>query len=72
MNNMFEGCSSLVTIPDISKWDTSKVFTINFIFRNCISLSYIPLISKWENFENIEKEEMKENTINSIYIKKKV
>ena len=35
---MFSGCSSLSSLPDISKWNTKDDANINFIFGNCISL----------------------------------
>ena len=49
---MFHGCSSLIKLPDISKWDTSKIINISCIFYNCNSLSDLPDISKW-NTTNI-------------------
>ena len=44
---MFFRCSSLSTLPDISKWDTSKVNDICGMFKECSSLSSFPDISKW-------------------------
>ena len=44
---MFCGCSSLLSLPDISKWNTSNVNNISYIFYNCSSLSKLPDISKW-------------------------
>ena len=64
MNNMFEGCSSLITLPDISKWNTSKVYSISYMFKNCISLSYFPDISKWKNFDIIKKDGILMDSIN--------
>ena len=31
MNNMFYGCKSLISLPDLSKWNTDKVIDINNI-----------------------------------------
>jgi len=53
MNNMFYGCSSLIELPDISNWDTSKVRNMSNIFRNCKKLKSIPDISNW-NTSNVE------------------
>ena len=34
---MFFNCSSLISLPDISKWNTSKVRYSNMTFENCFS-----------------------------------
>ena len=41
MDGMFNGCSSLTSIPQI---DTSKVTFMNDMFYNCSSLTSIPLL----------------------------
>ena len=38
MRSMFTGCSSLISLPDISKWDTSNVDNIDNFFSGCKSL----------------------------------
>ena len=38
---MFYGCVSLISLPDISKWNTSKVNNKN-MFSGCNSLIKIP------------------------------
>ena len=43
---MFEKCNSLISFPDISKWDISNVNNMNSIFNECISLISLPVISK--------------------------
>jgi len=48
MNNMFSGCSSLLSLPDISKMNTKKVTDISYMFYECSSLSSLPDISKWD------------------------
>ena len=48
MYNMFEGCKSLISLPDISKWDTSNVIDIGGIFKGCESLISLPDVSKWD------------------------
>jgi surface protein len=35
-------------LPDISKWDTSKVLDLSYMFYNCYSLKSLPDISKWD------------------------
>ena len=50
--------SSLATLPDISKWNVSKVKEMKNLFKNCSSLVTLPDISKWRlssisNFNNI-------------------
>ena len=57
MNELFSNCSSLLSLPDISNWDTSDVISMSKIFYNCKSLSILPDISKWNlgNVINMEK-----------------
>ena len=55
MNGMFNGCSSLVIIPDISKWKTDNLTETKLMFYGCSSLLVNPDISKWN--ENIIKKE---------------
>ena len=52
MSGLFFGCSSLSFIPDISKWNTKNVKSINQMFPRCLSLSFLPDISKW-NVNNV-------------------
>ena len=35
MNNMFDNCISLLSIPDISNWNTNNVQDMNHMFDNC-------------------------------------
>ena len=37
MNHMFKGCSSLISLPDISKWDTKNITNMNFMFEECVN-----------------------------------
>ena len=53
MSFMFCECSSLLDLPDISKFNTSNVTDIRFIFYNCTSLESLPDISKL-NTSNIK------------------
>ena len=52
---IFYNCSFLLSLPDISKWNTNNVKNMNYLFYNCSSLSSLPNISKW-------------NTSNAVYI----
>jgi len=52
MSYMFYNCSSLLSLPDISKWKTNNVTDMNSMFYNCSSLLSLPKISKW-NTNNV-------------------
>ena len=52
MMGIFYGCSSLSSLPDISKWNTYNVTDMSYIFHNCSSLTSLPDISKW-NTNNV-------------------
>ena len=45
MSHMFCGCSSLQSIPDLSKWNTTNVKDMSNLFSYCTSLQTIPIIS---------------------------
>ena len=47
MSYMFEGCSSLLSLPDISKWNTNDVTNMSYMISGCSSLLSLPDISKW-------------------------
>ena len=44
--------SSMISLPDISEWDTEKVIDLNSIFYDCKLLKSLPDISKW-NTKNV-------------------
>ena len=48
MSYLFYGCSSLISLPDISNWNTKNINHLKSIFENCSLLTYIPNISKWK------------------------
>ena len=48
MNSIFKGCSSLISVYDIHKWNTENITNMNSIFANCESLTYLPDISNWD------------------------
>ena len=60
MRLLLSGCSSLKSLPDISKWDTNNVTNMSLLFSECSSLQSLPDISKW-NIKNIVN-------INNIFI----
>ena len=53
MSYMFYECSSLISLPDISKWNTNNIENMSYMFYECSSLISLPDISKW-NTNNIE------------------
>jgi len=36
MSYMFNGCSSLICIPDISKWNTNNATNMSNMFSQCL------------------------------------
>ena len=54
MSNIFEGCSSLISLPDISKWNIDKVINMNSTFEGCSSLLSLPDISEWNTEKVID------------------
>ena len=52
MRDMFNRCSSLISLPDISKWNTDNVKNMSQMFDHCSSLISLPDISKW-NTKNV-------------------
>ena len=46
MSAIFEECISLLSLPDISKWNISNVTDMNNMFNECILLLSLPDISK--------------------------
>ena len=44
MNNMFYGCKSLISLPDLSKWKISNAANMSDIFNGCINC--LNIISK--------------------------
>ena len=47
MSYMFFKCSSLISLPDISPWNTEKVSNMSNLFNGCSSLISLPDISQW-------------------------
>ena len=42
MKSMFDGCSALISLPDISKWNISKLQNKIDMFKNCSKNLIIP------------------------------
>ena len=53
MSGLFYECSSLKSLPDISKWNTNNVNNMSYLFYECKSLEYLDDISKW-NISNVK------------------
>ena len=51
MRDMFSDCE-LLSLPDISKWDNSKVTHLYSMFEGCKSLTSLHDTSKW-NISNV-------------------
>ena len=47
MSFIFYGCKLLISLPDISKWNTSKVIYKSYLFYGCKLLLSLPDILKW-------------------------
>ena len=48
MSDMFYGCSSLISLPDISKWNTKNIIDMSCLLYGCSSLISLTDISKWD------------------------
>ena len=44
MNNIFKNCISLISLPDIDKWNISKVKNKRDRFEECINLLNIQIM----------------------------
>ena len=64
---MFSRCSSLTSLPDISKWNTNSVTNISGMFSRCSSLSSLPDISKW-NINNLNNINNKNNIFSESFM----
>ena len=70
MNSMFCNCKSLLSLPDISKWDTGNVNNMICMFCGCSSLTSLPDLSKW-NTQNVKKKGSMFDGINKKILKNK-
>ena len=65
---MFYGCSSLLSLPDISKWNTDNVDSIKYMFYECSSLSSLPDISKWNTDNEPDMNDMFNGCLNTVFL----
>ena len=49
---MFNDCDSLLSLPDLNKWNTINIKNMSWMFSNCTLLSSLPDISNW-NISNV-------------------
>ena len=45
MSYMFNRCSSLSSLPDISKWNTNNVTDMSYMLRECLNIIIPKIIS---------------------------
>ena len=57
MCSLFQGCSSLSSLYEISDWSLINVIDMRYMFSECSNLSSLDGISKWD----IDKVQKKEN-----------
>ena len=69
MDSIFNNCKSLNSLPDISKWNTTKATAMNSIFYGCKSLNSLPDIVP--NFEDIHESLIKNLSKINNYISNK-
>ena len=55
LSQLFYGCSSLKSLPDISKWNFDNIKNTSLLFAGCSSLKTLPDISNWNLFNNKNK-----------------
>jgi len=55
MSFLFNGCISLISIPNLQKWDTRSLEDMSYMFNRCINLKDLHGIGKWNtsNVKNI-------------------
>ena len=54
LNNMFNECSSLISLDGISEWNTSNIINLSCFFKGCSSLTSLPDISNWDTSNVID------------------
>ena len=53
MIGLFYQCKSLISLPDLSKWNTKNIYYLISTFEGCSSLLSLPDISNW-NISNVK------------------
>ena len=66
MSNIFRGCTSLISLPDISNWNFKNINNMTDMFESCISLISLPDISNWDTTNVIGMGGLFENCNNLI------
>ena len=69
MSYMFDCCSSLSSLPDISKWNIINVTHMSYMFYECSSLLFLPDISKWNTNNVIDMDFIFDGCLNIIVLK---
>ena len=64
---LFYKCSSLSSLPDMSKWNINNVIDMSFMFAGCSSLSSLPDFSKWNTNNVTNISEMHKDCYSLIY-----
>jgi surface protein len=67
---MFSECSSLRSLPDISRWNINNVASMSGMFDGCSSLTSLPDISKWNTDNVADMSNMFDECLNIIISKK--
>ena len=70
MSGLFCYCTKLISLPDISKWETQNVTNMSYMFSNCLKLKSLPDISIWTFKENLQKAFMFEKLNKNVIPKK--
>ena len=68
---MFNKCCSLISLPDLSRWNTSKLIDMSFMFNDCISLIFLPDLSN-PNIIDINFIFSEGNSLNSLDFNKEI
>ena len=48
MSYMFYNCTSLISVTDLSYWNTYSVTNMSYMFYNCINLKSLEVIASWD------------------------
>ena len=51
MNILFAKCSSLISLPNISKWNTNNLKQLSSLFSDKNLLLSFPDLTKWNNYD---------------------
>ena len=68
MSYSFYHCESLLTLPDISTWNTDNLFYCNNLFSKCLSLAFLPKVDIWNTPSILDANNMFTENINCVKI----